>query len=75
MHILRAADESHRRHAIATGVHSILGSLNEARMIGKSKIVVGTEVEHFLSAYVDFGLLRSFDETFVLVEASFADSS
>ena len=75
MHILRTADKTHRRHAITTGIHSILCRLDEARMIGKAKIVVGTEVEHCLSAHVDLGLLRTFDETFVLVEASFADGS
>lgn len=44
-------------------------------MIGESEIVVGAEIEHCLAAYIDFCLLWAFDEAFVLVETSFANSS
>ena len=73
VHILCAADEAHGRHTIAAAVHHVLGSLYEARMVGEAEVVVGAEVEHFLSLHLDGSLLRAFDEAFVLVEAGFLD--
>ena len=71
--ILASADETYARHTIATAVHGVLGSLYKARIVGKAKIVVGTEVQHCFSAYIDGGLLGAFNETFVFVKSGFAD--
>ena len=73
--VLASADEAHARHAVATAIHGILGSLYEARIVRKAQIVVGAEVQHCLSAHLNGSLLRAFNQTLVLVKASFADSS
>ena len=44
-----------------------------ARVVRQAEVVVGTEVQHFLSLYLDSSLLGSFDESFLLVEAGFLD--
>jgi hypothetical protein len=51
--IRRAADEAHRRHAEAVAVQRLLGRGNEARIIGKAEIVVGTEIENLALGAVD----------------------
>ena len=71
--VLGAADEAHRRHAVATCVHGRLGCADQARVVGKTEVVVGAEVEHRFSAHIDFRLLRAADETFVLVQTGFAN--
>ena len=67
--VLRAADEAHRRHAVAAAVHHLLGSLDESGVVAQSQIVVGAEVQHFLALHLDGCALRAFDDSFFLVEA------
>ena len=71
--VLASADEAYARHTIAAAVHGVLGSLDKARVVGKTQIVVGAEVQHSLSAYIDGSLLGAFDEAFVFVKSCFAD--
>ena len=71
--VLRAADESHRRHAEATLLHHVGSALYQTGMIGEAQIVVGTEVEHFLAFHHDTCPLRTFNDTFLLVEACLTD--
>ena len=73
--VLASADETYARHTVTAAVHGVLCGLDEAGIIGKAKIIVGTEVENCLPADADCGLLGAFDETFVLVKAGFADGS
>lgn len=67
MDILSAANESHRGHAVAVVIHHILGSLYHSRVIAKSEIVVGTEVNDSLAIGCDFGGLCGGYNTLLLV--------
>ena len=71
--ILCATNEAYRRHAVAAGVHGRFGCADQARVVREPQVVVGAEVEHCFSSYVDFCLLRAADEAFVLVETGFAN--
>ena len=73
VNVLRAANEAHARHAVAAAVHHFLGTLDEVRVVREAKIVVGAEVEHFLSLDRDGSLLRAFDQALLLVEAGLLD--
>ena len=42
---LRSANEAHRGHAIAVSPKPAGGCLDDARMIGQTQVVVGTEVQ------------------------------
>ena len=72
--VLRSADEADRRHTVAATVHHLLGSLDQPGRIGKSEIVVGTEVQRLASVLKsNFGRLRGSDVAFVLVEPCLPD--
>ncbi|MNF06602.1 hypothetical protein D3C80_2065890 [compost metagenome] len=60
MLFLRAADEAHRRHAVAIAVERLLAGLGQFGIVGKAEIVVGAEVQHPLArGNLDLaGLLR-----------------
>ena len=42
--VLAAADEAHRRHAVAAAVHGFFRRLDQARVVRKPEVVVGAEV-------------------------------
>ena len=44
---LRSADETHGRHAISPPIQSRVGGLQNGRMIGKTEVVVRTQIDHF----------------------------
>ncbi len=69
MEILGAADEAHRRHAVAATVHSLLCSLDQTAVVGKAEIVVGAEIEHLAlcACHLDVAALRSDNHALVLV--------
>ena len=46
MHALRAADEAHRRHAVAIARQALMRGLDHGRMIGQSQIIVGAQIDH-----------------------------
>ncbi len=72
--VLCATDEAHRRHAVAVGVHRLLGSLDDARVVREAKIVVGAEVEHLgVFAHADVSTLWGGDEAFVLIQSCCMD--
>ncbi len=66
--ILGAADEAHRGHAEAVAVESLMGGSDQIRVVGQSQIVVGTEVQHLLTADGDAGLLGGGDDALLLVQ-------
>ena len=75
VHVLRAADEAHRRHAVAVAVERRrCAACDEPRVVGEAEVVVGAEVEH-LGARLELDLrrLRAFDHPLGLVEAVGAD--
>ena len=74
MHILRAADETHRAHPVAALVHRGLGGGDEARVVGEAEVVIGTEIQG-LGAVLegDFGTLGRGDVAFEFVQAGLAD--
>ena len=68
MDVLCTADEAYRRHTETATIHHLLRTLDEAWVVRQTKIVVGAEVEHFLTIYLDCSLLRAFNNTFLFVE-------
>jgi len=72
--LLRAADEAHRRKAEAPAVIAGLRGLDEPRVVGQAKIVVGTHVDDvgFLRG-VDAGALRGGDDALFAPGTGFAD--
>ena len=66
--VLAAADEPYGRHAESPCVHRPLGRFDEPRVIRKSQVVVGAEIQYFAACYLDFGALRRADDAFVFVE-------
>ncbi len=45
--ILRAADETNRRHAESTVIHRPFRRFYQTAVVCKTKIIVGTEIQHF----------------------------
>ena len=72
--LLRAADEAHRRKAEAPAVIAGLRGLDEPRVVGQAKIVVGAHVDDvgFLRG-VDAGALRGGDDALFAPGTGFAD--
>ena len=75
MDVLCAADKADARHAEATLLHHVGCSLDEARIVGESEVVVGAEVQDFLTFDLNGSLLWAFDEALFLVKASFTNLS
>ena len=75
MDILRAADETHRRHAVASAVHGPLGRLDQTGMVRKPQIVVGAEIQHGAARDFDLGTLRRGDHPFGLIQSRRLDIS
>ena len=70
MHALRPADEAHRRHAEAAVVEALLRGRNQARIVGKTEVIVGAEVEHLAAFGEPNGRrLRTLNDALALVEA------
>ena len=54
VHVLRAADEAHRGHAVAVAVERrACAASTQRRVVGEAEIVVGAEVQHLLAADLD----------------------
>ncbi len=68
VHVLAAADETHRRHAVTTGVHRLFRRFDQPRIVRKTQVVVGTEVQHLAARHFDLGPLGRLDHAFRLVE-------
>ena len=76
MRVLSTADETYGSHAVAACVHAVFGRLDEFGVIGQTKVVVRTEVNHFLTAFdSDTGGLRRDDHAFVFIETCLANVS
>ena len=71
--VLCATDEAYRGHTEATPVHHLLGTFNQTWVIGKPKVVVGTEVQYFLALHFNCCTLRTFNDSFFLVKSGFLD--
>ena len=74
MDILRSADETHGRHAVAAGVHGFFGGGRKAGAVGKAKVVVGTEIKGFaavLKGY--FRALGAGNVSFIFVKTCILD--
>ena len=70
MHALRAADEADRCHAEAPLVEALFRRRDQARIVGKPEIVVGTEIQDFIAfAEPDRRRLRTLNDALGLVEA------
>ena len=66
--VLRAADEPHRREAVAPRLESLLGRGDDVGVVGQAEVVVGAEVDDLAAVDRDAGPLRRFDPPFGLVE-------
>ena len=75
--VLRAANEAHGTHAVATLVHSPLGRFDQAAVVGQAEIVVGAEIKHLsllsVALNLDVATLRSHYDTLVLVQSGILD--
>lgn len=65
--VLGTADESNWAHTKAMAVESSLSSLNESRVIGKSEVIIGTEIKNLFAVWCDFRPLRGGDYSFGLI--------
>ena len=68
VNILSSADEAHTGHTIAAAIHHPFGALDKAGIVTQTKIVVGTEVQHFFSGHLNGCCLWTLDEALFLVE-------
>ena len=66
--VLAAADEAHRRHAVAAGIHCFLRRLDQPRIVRQSEVIVGAEVEHLPTCNLDLGPLGRSDDPFPFVK-------
>ena len=66
--VLTAADETHRRHAVAAVVHGPFRGFDQPRVVRKSEVVVGAEIKYLTTCNFDLRALRRFDDPFALVE-------
>ncbi len=73
MEVLAAADEADRSHAVAAGIHALLGGFDELGVVGEAEVVVGAEVEALLALYHDFGALGALNDTFMFVKTGGLD--
>src|SRR5262245_44512505 len=55
--ILSAANEAYRRQPIAVASEPFMGRLDDGRMIGQAKVVIGAEVDDLAAADLDGGSL------------------
>jgi hypothetical protein len=70
VNVLRAADETDRRHAEAVRVERLFRRCDERRVISETEIVISAHVEHAPAARdFDLRILRRDDDAFRLVEA------
>ena len=72
--VLRAANEAHRAHAIASSLHRFLRRLDEPRVVCQPKIVVGAEIKRLRPVFE--GNLRALGRCyipFVFVEPGLFD--
>ena len=67
--VLSTTDEANRRHTETATVHHLLGTLDEAGMVGQTEIVVGTKVKHFFALDLDGSTLGALDDAFFFVKA------
>ena len=72
VNVLCSTDKTNGRHAEPAAVHHLLGRLNQARMVGKSQIVVGTEVQHFFPFHHNGCVLRTLNDSFLFVKTCFS---
>ena len=73
VHILCTADKADAGHTVATGIHHVLGSLDQTRVVGETEVVVGTEVQQLLALHLDGSLLGTLYEAFLFVESGLSD--
>ena len=70
MNILRAANETHARHAEAMRVERFFGRRDQRGMIGQAEIIVRAHVEHaFAADNFDLCVLRRSDDALGFVKA------
>ena len=62
-------DEANGCHTITATVHHVLGSLNQARVVGQAEVVVSTKIEYFLALYLDGCTLGALNDTLFFVKA------
>ena len=67
--VLCSTDKTHRGHTESPLVHHLLGTFNQTWVIGKTKIVVGTEVQYFLAFNFNCCTLRTFNDSFLFVKS------
>ena len=69
VHLLRAADETDRGHAVAPAIQRFPRRRDNCRMIGQPQVVVGAQVQHITFRDADRRALRSRDDALWLLKA------
>ena len=67
--VLATANEADRGHTEATGVHAVLGGLDQFGVVGQAEVVIGTEVEADLATNHNFSALGTLDDAFSFIQA------
>ena len=77
MEVARPANEPHRRHAEAMGLHGGLCRFDQGWMIGEPQIIVGAEIKHLVTDTIaddlDMSVLRRNDGALRLPKRLSAD--
>jgi hypothetical protein len=73
VHLLGAADEAHRRHAVAPPLERLPRGRHDLGVVGQTQVVVGAQVQHLaLAGDADVRGLRRLDQVLALVQAGAA---
>ena len=67
--VLATADEADRGHTEATGVHAVLGGLDQLRVVGQAEVVISAEVEAHFATNHDLSALGTLNDAFFFIQA------
>src|SRR5262249_28031280 len=71
--LLGAADEADRRQAVAVAAQTLVGGLDDGRVIGQAEVVVGAEVDDVATVGADGSALRRLQLALALVQPAGAE--
>ena len=72
MNVLGTTNKAHRRHAETMGIDGAFSGFHHARMRAQTQVVVGAEIDNFLSASNgNIGSLRASNDSFFFVQTGF----
>src|SRR5207249_6766976 len=70
VHVLRPADEAHRRHAVAVAIERLSSRLDDRRVRGEPEVIVRAKVQDLAATlHADERALRTLDDALAFEEA------